>query len=412
MKRSYYGWLIVLAAFLILFVTNGLTFVGLTVFDESILRHFEWSRSTLKLRDLVTFATAGLIAPLAGALADKYGVRILMAIGAMLLSVGLFLYPKIATPQDLYLIHFLFGLCLASCGMIVCVMLVSRWFVRRRGTAIGLAMVGTSLGSSLFPIINSRLLANFGWKISFEMLSILPIALLPVIIFAVREHPAIGIPLAEKHKSGENHTNIPEFTYSAAIKTRAFWTLAFTAMTTFFCLMGITSHLFLHLRGLNFEPSKAANVVGLVFAMGLVGKLFFGLLSDYLDPKKVFRINLFVMFLGTAFLATQKQEFIMPFVVLFGLGWGGLYTMLQLMSVSLFGTRSAGKILGSITLIDAIGGGLGPWIMGVFFDKQGNYGNAFLLSSALVMVAFFVSFLLKSPQKNEQPELKLVGEKL
>ena len=88
MKRHYH-WVIAGSALFTLFVTNGITIGGLSVFDESLLQTFGWTRGALKFRDLLTLAIAGLIGPLAGALADRFGVRPLMAAGAVVLALGM-----------------------------------------------------------------------------------------------------------------------------------------------------------------------------------------------------------------------------------------------------------------------------------------------------------------------------------
>ena len=136
--KLFYGWIIAACAMVALWVTNGLIIPGITAFDPSLLEEFGWSRGTLKFRDLITFALAGLLGPLAGALADRYGVRRFMIFGAALLAVCLALYGRISSALHMYAIHALFAVVLATCGLIVAIMLVSNWFVARRGTAIGI----------------------------------------------------------------------------------------------------------------------------------------------------------------------------------------------------------------------------------------------------------------------------------
>ncbi|MBM3790960.1 MAG: MFS transporter, partial [Acidobacteria bacterium] len=117
MKRHYH-WVIAAAALFTLFVSNGLIIGGLSVFDEELLRTFGWTRGALKFRDLITLAIAGLVGPFVGALADRFGVRPLMAVGAVLLSASMFLYARIDSLNHMYGIHVLFAVVLASCGLI------------------------------------------------------------------------------------------------------------------------------------------------------------------------------------------------------------------------------------------------------------------------------------------------------
>ena len=108
--RVFYGWIIAAMAMLALMVSNGIVIPGITVFDGALLEEFEWSRGTLKFRDLLTFAGAGLLAPLAGALADRWGTRRLMLFGFLLLTGCLFGYGRIASASQMYAIHTLYAL--------------------------------------------------------------------------------------------------------------------------------------------------------------------------------------------------------------------------------------------------------------------------------------------------------------
>jgi hypothetical protein len=120
----YYGWIIAIASGVILLVTNGMTLGGLNVFDKPLLEALSQvsgepvSLAGLKTRDAITLAVSGLMAPLAGAAADRFGVRPLMVLGALLLSAGYFLYSTVDSLSDIYGIHVLFASALASCGLV------------------------------------------------------------------------------------------------------------------------------------------------------------------------------------------------------------------------------------------------------------------------------------------------------
>lgn len=178
-----------------------------------------------------------------------------------------------------------------------------------------------------------------------------------------------------------------------------FWALAFTAMMTFYSMLAASAHLFLHLRGLGFEPPVAARGLSLMFGMALIGKFLFGLLADHLPQKKVFLGNIAVMFFGSLFLASLDARLVWVAIILFGLGWGGLYTLLQLQAVNSFGLSAAGKILGTITVLDAAGGGLGIFLTGFLYDRFGSYQVPFALLSVLLFLAFLISTRIRKETK-------------
>ncbi len=403
MKSLHYGWVIVGCAFLTLMISNGMTLVGLTAFDKDLIETFGWGKGELKLREFIQFTLAGLLGPFIGALADKYGVRRLMILGMAFLAAGLFAYSYIESLTHIYLIHILLGGTLGCAGLVVNILLVSRWFSAKRGTAIGLALVGTSLGNTLFGAVNGAIIANTSWQEAFRWVALLPLLAIPVIFLLVKELPADkGLAPYGADDAAPAPTNpdeLPGMDFGAALRHRNFWALALAAMMTFYAVLGAASHLFLYYTKDGGVPlAKAGGMVGMVFLFGLFGKFIFGYLADHVDPKKVFIGNLAVMFAGSLFLASMNMAYYWPFVILFGFGWGGLYTMIQLLVVDSFGVRCAGRILGAITVLDALGGGLGPWITGVLYDQTGSYQTPFLVIAALVAASLGMALILKPPQ--------------
>ncbi|MEM7049237.1 MAG: MFS transporter [Acidobacteriota bacterium] len=393
MSRPFYGWVIAGASLVALMVTNGMIIGGINVFDEALLEEFGWSRAALKFRDLLTFAIAGLLGPLAGAIADRFGVKRPMLFGALLLAGCYFFYGRVSSIGQMYVIHTLFALVLATCGLIVTVMLVSHWFVAKRGTAIGIALVGTSLGGVLFPKLGTALISSYGWRTAFAIEAAFPIALLVVIALLVRDRPeTIGLePLGASQAAGAGPTSASGLAYGEALRTGTFWALAFAAMTTFYSILGAQAHLFLHFRDLGFEPATAASALATLYLMALVGKFAWGFLADVLPQKRVLLVNIGVMWLGSVLLATLQPNLVWPAVLVFGLGWGGLYTLLQLLTMNTFGLKASGKILGTITVLDAIGGGLGIWLTGLLYDRTGGYQVPFTVLAVLIALAWIAA---------------------
>lgn len=389
--KNYYAWLIALMACLCLLVSNGMTISGLPVYDESLLKVFDWDRGTLKFRDMVTFIVAGLCAPLAGVFLDRLGVRACMFFGWLLLAVAYWCYSQLDNVGQLYGIHAAFGIVLVLCGLNAAVILVSHWFNAKRGTAIGLALVGTSLGGAVMPQYGTWMISQAGWRESLQFAVLFPVVMAVLTLLLIRNRPAdLGVePVGGKRIAVAREVPVEGLSYSEALRTRSFWALALIAMSTFYTVLGAQGHLFLYMRDEGFSAQTATNAISLFFICALVGKFVFGLMADYLDIRKVFYGNILIMGCGAGFLATMQAELIWPAVFSFGLGWGGVYTMIQLSAVNCFGLKAAGKILGSITVLDALGGGLGIWLSGVLYEYYGNYDVAFAIFFALVVFAFF-----------------------
>lgn len=394
MKR-YYPWLMAMMGLLVLMVSNGLTITGITAFDESLLKEFEWSRSALKFRDLLTLIIAGLLAPWLGAVIDRVGPKRLILVGSVLLALLYVAYANISNITHVYLIHIGFAAVLVAAGLNVAVIMVSQWFVTKRGTALGITLIGTSLGGVILPKLIVAMLPVMGWREAFMWLSVVPLALFALVLLVVRTPAQMGMqPYGADQASGsarDASVDLPDISYAAALRTRTFWALALVAMTTFYSIMSVTAHLFLHMRDMKFEPAVAGQAMAVMFGLGMVGKFLFGFLADYFKPKQVFLLNLTIMAAGAFLLATLNPGLVWYALVLFGLGWGGLYTMIQLLAVNAFGLSSAGKILGTITLLDAITAGLGIWVTALLFDHFGNYQVAFNLLCGLIVAALIIA---------------------
>jgi MFS family permease len=414
-QRVFYGWVIAASAFLALLVTNGIIISGITAFDASLLQEFGWSRGTLKFRDLVTFLAAGLLGPPSGALADRLGVKPLMLFGAGLLAACVAAYSRVESATGMYVVHLVFAGVLVTCGLIVSVLLTSRWFVARRGTALGFVIVGTSLGGVVFPLVNTALISAYGWRTAMLVLTLPPIGLLVLLALLVRESPAaVGLHPYGYEAAGNaaaQPLHATGMAYRDAVRTPTFWALSIAAMSTFYAILGTQAHLILHLRGLALGDLRAASGLSLLFLMGLLGKFVFGMLADIYDKRRVLLLNLVVMWVGSLALASMSSSAIWPAIVLFGLGWGGIYTLLQVLCMSSFGLKAGGKILGTITVLDAIGGGLGIWMTGLLYDRSDSYALPFSIVAGMVTLALAAGTLVNprlaerhAPLAGVQPE--------
>ena len=378
----------------ILICTNGMTFTGITVYDESLIESFGWTKSTLKFRDFINLAAAAAIMPFIGAFVDKFGVKRSFSFGLILLSILYYIYSYIGSAVHMYVIHLGFAVAVAASGTLVVIIMVSQRVSDNRGTAIGIALAGTSLGGIIIPKIAGALLNEFEWRQAFRYEAIVPLIILIFVLIFVKD--------SDRYKDGKVKTeDLEEVDFKSALRTKSFWFLAIIGFFSYYAILGLMGNLFLAMRELDFTTASAVNSLGLMSSIILVAKLISGVLTDYIDKFKLFRIQLFILFLGTVGFAMYNPSTVWYSIVVVGVGWGGLYTLINYIIITTFGVNAAGKIGGSISTFECLGAGLGIWLSGLIADKTGSYAMSFTVVAILLFLAFIFSFLLKPVQVNE-----------
>ncbi len=403
---KYYRWVILFVCFLIITFTNGLTLGGLYVFEEEIIKSLSEItgknilRADLKLRDALTLWSTAAIGFFSGMLADRIGVKKLMVTGMFILSACFYFYGQAQSLLDMYILHIFMGLVLCISGMIVNVILISKWFNNSRGLAIGILLAGTSVGNGLFPQINTYLLSIGEWREVMLWLSLIPLCYIPFLLLLVKESPdelKQDNQVIDQDFSQINHSG--GSTLKEALSTKNFWLLSLMAFCTFYSILAMTGHVFLLMREENYAPQIAATGVSIIFIGGFIGKVLSGKMAEVIGRKKVLLTGVGVMFVGSIFIVLalffKDPIFIWIGLALYGTGWGGLYTLIQLLTADLFGIIALGKIMGVINILDTIGGGLGPYMTGILYDKTQSYLLPFSVISCLLIIAFISSSLLK-----------------
>jgi len=397
-----YRWVICALSFLVMFVGQGMNFGGISVFDVQLIQSLSESmgqdiaKSDIKLRDTIMLLTAAVCGLGSGWLADKVGVKPLILVGLAMLALGNFALARIEALSEMYLIAVGLGLMLALCGLMMNVYLISSWFDRHRGLAIGIVLAGTSLGNAFFPKLNVWLIQTGGWRQAFEWLAWVPLLLLPVLFFLLRNGPMSA---GKKGSGGSDEPErLPGHTLGEALSSRNFWMLAIIAMCTFYSILGMQANVFLYMRESAYEPQVSATAVSILFFGGFVGKLIAGYLAETFGHKLILLTALGLMLSGAIMLLVAIQstsaQALWAGLVFFGFGWGGIYTLIQLLSADLFGMLALGKILAVIYVLDAFGGAMGPFVTAKLADVTGSYFVPFAVMTGLLCVAIVAASIL------------------
>jgi MFS family permease len=377
------AWIILVIATFALIISNGLAIGGLPPFYKPVREEFvligaigaDRAETFIANSANITFLMSGVFSLLGGWLLTRIRIKLLMVIGCVLLGGGLIIHSQAATAEMVYLARFLMGASLGFVGVAPCVVLVSTWFEKRRGTAIGILLTGTSLGGFFIPLLAAPLIANYGWRNAMLAISLLVwLLLLPAIVIFVKDRPA-STDAAAAAVPGTDGMTLGE-----ALKTPVFWALGLCAALVFYPIFVTSQQFILYLQSakIGVAPETAAFAQSALFGISLGGKFIAGALSDKFSAVRVMVLCALLMFLSSLVLLDLSASTALIFLLPFAIGYGGTFVLLQRLVADLFGRREAGKILGLITLIEVMGAAVGGRITGYLADQAGgDYTYAF-----------------------------------
>jgi len=406
-KRSgqgfFYGWIVSGGATLSYFFTNGVAYYLPQNLFPRLMEDFGLSVSQVSLAGALTFMVGGLSAPLAGLLIDRFGAVRVLKFGIVLLAVTASLYPFTTALWQLYVLHMGFGVTMVTAGLMINVVLLSNWFNLKRGMVVGVLVAGSSLAGFLLPNMISGLVASpdYGWRWGFGLAAAL-IWLLPVpaVLLFVKEKPAdVGqFPDGLDHVpiGHEDPEALPGATLRQAMRTTTLWALAFGSFCLWFSISSVNSQITIFLEQEAGLPIRQATLLySLVLGFSVLGKFLFGWLADHRPPQQVMIIASLVLLAGCLLLfelpaggiaLTTSVPQLALFTLVYGLGFGGAFTMIQLVCVASFGQRELGKILGFVIFIDTMGAVLGIAGIGMLKDYTGAYLVPFGIVALMALV--------------------------
>jgi len=269
------------------------------------------------------------------------------------------------------------------------------WMPHRRGLAVGMAIAGTSVGGIFIPPLATALNGRFGWRTSMRLESMWPLLLLVVLALLLRNRPTDTSETSTA--AAESRQGMP---FREVLRQPQFYRVALAGALTYFAILALFSHLFLYMRSLDYAPARASLGLSTLALAALTGKLLSGWVSDRVNPYRFLTIQMALMFIGLLGI-TLAPGVVWLFLVIAGFGWGSLHTLYNFILLTLFGLRDAGKINGSVSLAEAVGGGLGIFITGVLHDAAGGYPAAFAFVCAVMFIGFLMTLGLKPA--TEQP---------
>lgn len=392
---------IVVTAFLALFAVVGFGIYGLPFFYDFIMEERGMSRAVVTSGNAVgKLIVAPLFGFLAGWLIDKYGPRSLMMTGSLMLFIA-FAGIAFSSSLEMFYVFYVFNaLGYVFAGPLPAQVLISRWFDKNRGKAMGIAYLGIGAGGAVVPILAAWLVDMYDWHTALAILGGMGFILVFGVAFFIRDNARKEAAAGQPEKAAA--PKVQGIPIKEILRSRNFYLLAIGSMCSIGVVGGINQHIKLYLRDLEYSQVQAASVMSFVLLSSLVGRISMGYLADIFNRKYVMlAIYLIVASAIPLLLVPDFTGRIYIFAVIFGIGLGGDYMIIPLMAGDLFGLKALGRTMGIILVADGVAEALFPVLLGLLYDEQTkSYALGFSVLIAVALLgAAFIYFLPKTNQK-------------
>ena len=395
MKNFSYGWVVLIGLLLMYAASNGIALNTIPLFFPEIIKEFNIDQADVQRGPALLFLFIALLSPLMGYLLDRFSARLLITLGAIGLALDILFFSQIADYQQFLIFYVAYSFCLALCGIISSMYLVTNWFHKHRGKAVGILLLGSSLGGAIFPPLAGKWIKTMGWHAAAGQLGIIAAVFILVPLFFIRDKKRQEFTASFSSLKSQLFTDI---TLKQAASTPTFYFLLVGTSVLWFCINGIINNNALYLSDLKLDPKQAGGIIGLFFTCSVFGKLFFGFLSDYFSKKYIMILAIVNLLAGSILLKMTITDIslLKAYAICFGIGFSGAFTMIQLLVAELYQGKNYGTILGVVTMIDTLAGSAGALVLGILRKTSGSYLSSFNLMIGLCIVALATTIFVKS----------------
>jgi len=408
LDNVYYGYWVLLGAFLLHYLDSGLYFYGFSVFYTPIREEFGWSAAVVAGAISFSRLEGGIEGPLVGYLIKRFGPRKIITMGVILTGLGYMAMIYVDSPFMLYLVYggilsigynmgFTHGLST----------LITNWFIKKRTRAMGLYALAAGIGGALIVPLISKSMVLYGWRTT---------AILCGLAFWV-----VGLPASYLFRNSPEEMGLlpdglspgdyldpetgesqvvdaePEISTKDALKSVTFRRLLLAESLRTFLLGSIVLHQIPHLVSIGLSADTAGGILGMMIFASIPGRVLFGFLGDRIKKNKLLAATMIIQGIGVLVLAFASNIIhVYAFVVIYGLTYGGCIPLLMAFRGDIFGRKNFAQMSGIMSPFRMIGNVIGPVMAGYLFDVTGSYKVAFVSFAALAVMSGISFYFVKS----------------
>ena len=414
--RIFYGWWIVAVGVLTQIAGVFSLSSTLSIFLKPVTEDLGVSRGAFSLVRTGEIVVGAVMAPLVGPIVDRRGGRKLIFAGAVIAGAGYFLLSRVQEFWQFFLIRC--TLVVAGdtlMGSVVVMVIIARWFVRKRGRAIAIANLGTGIAKVSMPLLAAALFVSVGWRQSWALFAIFTLLLVvgPALLFIRNSPEEMGLrpdgepaPLPENDPAASPAVRAAvdadvAWTRREALRTRAFWLLGITFGIANIGIAGLNLHIFSFVTDLGHPALTAATVMSTVALTQLASTLLWGFVAERMDIRKAAMAQFLIQAAGIIVaLTSARLDLLYAGFFVYGIGLGGSFVLREVVWANYFGRISLGTVRGIGVFLTNIFAACGAPFFGFLFDLTGSYTLSFTVFVAALLASAFLIMNVQAPKKS------------
>ena len=396
--RIYPGWWIVVATASGQLIQGGFVFWCMGLYTATFEDVFGAPRAQINLIETCLTVATNLLSPVAGILIDRWSIRHLMIIGMVAMGLGLLILSQAGTLFQVWVVWAsLIPLGVLLIGAIPSAALVSRWFIRRRGLALGLTATGSSLGGFLVPPLMTWLFLEWDWRTGLQVGACICFAVIPIFFWLLRNEPAdLGLS-GEPNEASANSSKHTAETITAdagdwgipqLLRSQIFWLQMIVSGSLLAVTLGMLANLSLHAKDLGVTGQSTAVLYSIIAICSFSGKALTGYLMDRFGIQRCgYLICAFLSSGLMILLSVQNYSGLVAGAFVMGLGYGGVVPLWTNMPARAFGAGSVGRALGVMNPLHIPITATSAPLAGYISDTTGSYDGVFWMYGTCCAVA-------------------------
>lgn len=399
-KTWYFAAIALLTTVIIQMIFTGMIYNPLSVYTAPILAEFpEFTRAQYAMTMTIMSIVCAVANMFLGKLKQLINTRGIVTLGGVLMTVGLFIYSKSTSLGMFYVAAIVVGIAFAFLATAICGTIINTWFAKHTGMLVGATVSLAGLGGTIFSPIVGGWIAQYGWRHSFNIVTIVSLVCTVIIALCFRSTPeTVGVkPLFFEEGSGEEKKTESVFgiTFKEGMKSVNFWSVIVIWLVigiTVYSIMGIIS---IYVQDLGYSAAEAGAALAPMFTVNMIMPFIIGWVSDHLHIKYIVAIGL-AMFTVACVILLTKPALGLVYVVacLTGVGIATGRSTLPMLTRQVFGTREYASFIGVFVGVFSGGIAIGSVLIAAIFDKFGSYASAMYLYIPLVVISIIAVIAL------------------